>query len=629
MQNKIPFLTAIAAVSMGLFQTNVQALSLKYDDEIVVTAAQTELPRVAVGSAITVITSEDIDKRGTTLVGDLLREVTGLAVNQSGVQGTTTQVRIRGAEGNHTVVLIDGIQVSNPAGSSEFNFGNLTTSNIERIEVLRGAQSALWGSEAIGGVINIITKKATSGFNVQSDIEIGSHASKKAHLSTDYANDLIQLRFSSQINRSNGTNIARTGSEDDGFHNRTYDANIKVTPTDNLAIDLVARHVDSEVETDPQPGNNVADGASNVSYNDQMFYKGKINLDLFNKFWTQEISAESARTYSQSFSSTFSSNSTGKRENFAYKSSFNYELALLNSNHSSSFLYEYEDETGRGTFLGGGTEVGFITKSYALEHNASFSEQFFITAGYRHDNNTFFDDADTFRVAGSYIYDKTNTRPHFSFGTAVKNPTISELFGNFPSSNFVGNANLTPEKSKGWDFGIEQSLFEDALIIDVTYFRNLIEDLIQVTNSFSANRTVANANGTNSIYGIETSLRTNLNYGISLLANYTYTNAKNATGTQLARRARHIGSVNINYSFLNDKANINLGLLFNGKQRESFPAGEINSSYALVNLNASYQPNENLKFYSRVENLLDKEYEEVFSYRGNEFGVFAGLKYQY
>lgn len=111
MQNKIPFLTAIAAVSMGLFQTNVQALSLKYDDEIVVTAAQTELPRVAVGSAITVITSEDIDKRGTTLVGDLLREVTGLAVNQSGVQGTTTQVRIRGAEGNHTVVLIDGIQI--------------------------------------------------------------------------------------------------------------------------------------------------------------------------------------------------------------------------------------------------------------------------------------------------------------------------------------------------------------------------------------------------------------------------------------------------------------------------------------------------------------------------------------
>lgn len=620
---------ALAIVSNGVIQINANANSVEYNDEVIVTAAQTELPRFAVGSAISVITSEDIEKRGTTFVTDLLREVPGLAVSQTGVQGTSTQVRIRGAEGNHTVVVIDGVQVSDPASSSEFNFGNLSTANIERIEILRGAQSALWGSEAIGGVINIITRKATSGLNIKSNFEAGSNASKQAHLSADYANDLIKLRLGTQVNRSGGTNIARIGSESDGFHNRTYDANVKITPVEIFAIDLVARHVDSEVETDPQPGNNVADGFFNTTYNDQMFLKGKANLDLFKGLWKQEISAESARTYSQSFSPTFSSNSTGKRENFAYKASLNYELPMLSSSHNTSFLYEYEDETGRGTFLGGGNEVGFVTKSYAFEHSLNLLDQFFVTAGYRHDNNTFFDDANTFRVAGSYIYEKTNTRPHFSFGTAVKNPTISELFGNFPASNFVGNPNLTPEKSKGWDIGIEQSLFKDSVIFDITYFRNLIDDQIQVTNGFTANRTVTNALGTNSIYGIETSLQVNFKNGLSALLNYTYTNAEDSNGTQLVRRAPHIGSVNLNYSFLNSKANINLGVLFNGKQRDSFPAGSVNSSYALVNLNASYQPTNNLQIYSRIENLLDKEYEEVFSYRGSELGVFAGVKFEY
>lgn len=627
MQNKIIFSTAIAIAGIGLFQTNAYALSLKYDDEVVVTAAQTVLPRVAVGSAITVITSEDIEKRGTTLVSDLLREVPGLAVSQNGTKGTLTQIRIRGAESNHTVVLIDGVEVIDPGGfSAEYNFGNLTTANIERIEVLRGAQSALWGSEAIGGVINIITKKAASGFNIQSDLEIGSQASKKVYLAADYANEFIQLRLSSQVNRSNGTNIARTGSEEDGFHNRTYDANLKITPTENLVIDFNARHVDSEVETDPESSGIVVDNI-NTTNNDQMFLNAKVSLDLFEGFWRQEFASQSARTFSESFSPTFTFNSIGKRESFSYKSNFNYRLPLLDSGHSTSFFLEYEDEKGQGSFLGRGTEVGFVTKSYAFEHNVNFSDKAFITAGFRHDNSTFFDNADTFRITGAYIYEKTNTRPHFSFGTAVKNPTITELFGNFPT--FTGNSNLTPEKSKGWDFGIEQSLFDDSLIVDITYFRNLIKD--QITGS---NNTVRNQDGTNSIYGLETSLTAKFKYGLSLSGSYTYTNTKDSSGTELVRRAKNIASLNINYSFLNDKANINLGVLFNGSQRDTPFLGGTRTpvnlpSYTLINLNGNYRFDNNLQLYGRVENLLDKEYEEIFSYRGPELGVFAGIRYQY
>lgn len=597
--------------------------------EYVVTASLTPVSKPNTGSAITVITAEDIKKRGITYLPDILREVPGLAVNRSGTFGTQTDIRARGAEANHTLVLIDGIEVNDPALGSSFQFAFLSVANIDRIEVLRGAQSALWGSDAIGAVINIITKKGAGPLEIHAAFQGGSFDTRKSTLGGSYGNDLFNVNLNADVLRTDGTNIARAGNEDDGHHNRTYDLKLGLTPGELFDFNYVRRVVKSETQTDPQPFTStiIVDAEGNQTEIDQVYQKAKASMSLFDGRWGNHFSFQDSKNRTNFVSTVFGASFlNGDKTKYAFQSDLNLKTSsLIDVVHDLSFLTEYEDEKATGSFIGGSTQVGFITKSYVGEYRIGLLERLFISTGIRHDDNDFFDDATTYRVTGAFKITETNSRLHFSYGTGVKNPTISELFGNFPT--FSGNPDLTPESSRGWDVGIEQDLFDGRLNIDITYFKNLITD--QITGF---NQTVRNSNGTNKIQGMELSLLVSAFDNLDINAAYTFTDSDDANGFDLVRRAQHIGNVNLNYSFYQGKANMNFGINYNGTQQDNvfppFPTPSFRAkldAYTIVNLSGSYKVNHYFSVFGRIENLLDESYEEVFGFTSPGVAGYAGI----
>jgi vitamin B12 transporter len=616
------FLSLLIPIPFHVFSEDIYE-----QDELVVTATLAPVPKNTIGSAITVITADEIEKRGNTFLSDILREVPGFAVNRSGTFGTLTQVRVRGAEANHTLVLIDGVEVNNPASSSEFNFGFLSSSNIERIEIIRGAQSALWGSDAIGAVINIITKKGQGPLSLKANFEGGSFATEHSELGMSYGNNFFNINLNADIIKTDGTNIARTGTEKDGFHGRTYDLKLGLNPFENFEVNIIARKVNSEIQTDASSNGFAVDGKGTDNTEiEQDFRKANVKISLLDDRWINQFNIESTKSNSIFNSSNFATSfSNGKKVKYSYQSNFNFDTSsYMNATHNFSILFDYEDDTARGSFVGGKTEVGFESKSYATEYQLGLNEQLFLTAGIRFDGNDFFDNATTYRFTGAFIIPETNSRLHLSYGTGVKNPTISELFGNFAA--FKGNPNLKSESSKGWDVGVEQNLFEDKLNVDVTYFKNLITDQISGNNS-----TAVNSNGTNQIYGLELFSKLLLTDDFDINASYTYTRGDTATGIELTRRPMHIANLNMNHSFLRKKANLNLGVNYNGNQEDDvFVTGLSRvrlSSYVLVNLSGRYKLNKFVSFKGRIENLLDESYEEVFGFTSPGIGGYLGINF--
>ncbi len=618
----IIFIIAVSASSPSV-------IAAEKKGEYVVTASLTPVSKTATGSALTVITATDIKKRGSHYLPDILREVPGLAVNRSGTFGTQTDIRARGAEANHTLVLIDGVEANDPALGSTFQFAFLSTANIERIEVLRGAQSALWGSDAMGAVINIITKKGQGPVALNAGFQGGSFTTQKSTLGGSYGNALFNINMHADVLRTEGTNIARTGSEEDGHHNRTYDLKLGFTPGDLFDFSYTRRVAKSETQTDPQPATAtiIVDAEGNQTESDQTYQNARASVSLFNKRWDNHLSFTHAKNRTDFTSSVFGASFlNGDKTKYAFQSDLNFQTnASFDIEHHISFLTEYEDDNATGSFIGGASRVGFITRSYAVEYRLALLERLFIATGIRYDDNDFFVNETTYRITGAFK-PTTDFRLHGSYGTGVKNPSISELFGNFPT--FMGNPELTPESVRGWDIGVEQYLFDDRLNIDITYFRNLIAD--QITGS---NQTVTNRRGTNKIQGLELSLSFSPFNNLDINAAYTYTDSKDANNLDLIRRPAHIGNINLNYSFYADRANVNVGVSYNGTQQDNvyppFPTPAFQTtldSFTVVNLSGSYKWNHQLAFFGRIENILDASYEEVYGFTAPRLGVYAGIE---
>ncbi len=583
--------------------------------DYIVVASLSPVDRTEAGAVVTVITADDIKRRGTTFLADILREVPGLAFQRSGSFGTKTSIRIRGAEANHTLVFIDGIEANNPA-LSEFEFEFLTADNIERVEILRGAQSALWGSDAIGGVINIITKKGAGPLAVNADLQGGSFDTGKTSLNVAWGNSLIDINLHAGILRTDGINIARDGDEEDGHRNRTYDLKLGFTPNNTVALSYVHRIVKAKTETDPQPSVVVVDEAGNRTDVDQVYQQARARLALFDGRWVNHVSFENTR-YRSDFTRPRrdDSFSNGDKRKYTWKSDFG-SWNLWNSVNDFSFLYEYEKDVAKGRSLRNGDEVSYITRSYAGEYRVALLKRLFISVSARHDDSSdIFDDATTYRITTAFKPPAGKIRWHVAYGTGVKNPTLTELFGTF--ATFTGNPDLRPESSKGWDVGLERSFFDGRLKADLTYFRNRITDLIY---GFG---TVTNLEGTNRIDGLELTFSLSPLQHLDIKGAYTFMRADDADDQELLRRPKHIASLNLNYAFYDDRANLNMAINYHGRQRDIFRTTL--SAYTLINLTASYQLNEHVRFFGRIDNLLDEAYEDIYSYTAPGIGAFAGI----
>jgi len=603
---------------------------------IVVSASHVPLPIQHSGSAITVLNATDLQQRQVRLVSDVLRDIPGLAVNRTGNVGALTQVRIRGAEANHTLVIIDGIEMNNPSGGSEYDFANLLAADVERIEVLRGPQSALYGSDAIGGVINIITKQATSAWQTQASIEgqsthtyqINSQISANYQQKTQFSLALSQLKISG-ISAAE----ARNGNDEiDPYQNLSLQGKVSFRPIKILEIGVAARFVNADIANDGFAGGIGAIDANNTRESRQRYRRAFAKLTLLNNLpdwhWTHVFSTTHTADNSDNLTdNVLNSQFDGSKLKTAYQTNVTFDTT--DQRHGLTLLIERERDAVTTSSAFANLDRSVKTLSYATEYRLNIWDQWFFSASLRRDDNdALFPDQTTYRVTHNYLWSSTATRLHASLGTGVKNPSLFELFGF--SNNFTGNPNLKPEQSRGWDVGVEQTWFQDTLVADVTYFKNRIDNLITGSGNSAINLT-----DRHQIDGIEMSLQWQLSEQFALNSGYTRSTGKDVDGNELVRRPKHIASAHINYRFFafGRASQVNLGLRYHGSQNdvafdENFSRSIVRlDDYTLVNLAASYQLKRYLNVFARVENLLDQQYQEVYTYGTPGITAMAGFRF--
>lgn len=605
--------------------------------EVVVTANRVETPLEQIGSTMTVITREQLQNNQDRFVSEALRQVPGVSVSRSGVTGSITQVRIRGAQANQTLVLIDGIEANDPAFGSSFDFANLLTADIERIEVLRGPQSALWGSDAIGGVINIITRKGHGALKGAVRLEGGSFDTYQVGANLGAGSDSYNYYLGATRLDTEGDSIAPNGTENDGYKNTTLSVKGGKNLTDNFSINLIGYYTSASSESDPQDFNGRIIDGDQVGDVEQFYGRAQAKLTLFEGAWEHILGSAMTDTDNDFLTDGIKTNAIkGRKIKYSYQTSLYFDTTkFAQAYHTLTFAVEREEEDfkqrGETPDAPQNQDQEMTNTSFIGEYRIGLLDQLFLTAAVRYDDNNRFKNETTYRLTGAYIHPTRQTRIHSSYGTGVKNPSFTELFGFFPK-NFVGNPDLGPEKSEGWDIGIEQPLLNGRLSLDVTYFQNNFEDEIIATfDPDTSLNSVENSPGTSHSQGVEISARAQVRPNLYLIGSYTYLSSEDAEGQDQIRHPEHTASLTINYPLLDNRANINLGIDYVGEQKDldfsTFPANRVTlDDYTLVNLNGTYRINDHIQIFGRIENLLDEDYQEVFGYATLGRGFHIGLK---
>jgi vitamin B12 transporter len=610
------------------------------------------VPAASVGNSVTVIARADLQALQVRQVADALRSLPGVSVGRTGAYGNLTQVRIRGAESNHTLVLIDGVE-ANSTTDGEVDFSNLSAEDIERIEVIRGPMSALYGSNAVGGVINIVTRRGQGPLALTLKTEAGSLGTGDVAASLSAGSQWAHFALSMHWRSTDGFNISPFGSEADGMILRSFNFTGGVKLAQGLTLDLTLRHVDKKADRDgfgdPTAVGTLATAKDDPSFlHDRQLLAGlKLKWDTLDNKLTHQIHFKyNSTTISDQdlpapplfpfFFSNF-----GDRTSYGYLGTYRFETPGLfgilgGAKHAVSGLVEKETEV----FIPKG-DLGDLKArerdklALAGEWRISFGDQVFITAGMRHDDNSAFDDFTTWRLAAAWAIKSLGVRPHASIGTAVKFPAMFEQFGKFPGF-FVANPNLKPEQSLGWDAGIEWSLGK-ATMLDVTYFHADLTDKVAESGLNFPAPSLINLPGISTRDGIELALRTR--FAASLMATfaYTYLLAEDSTGLAEVRRPRHAGRADLAYVFAGGLGRANLGIAYNGSMTDSVfvngpfgfpePGGRlVLDAYWLVNASVAYKLQRGVELFGRVENLFDQHYQEVFGYEAAPITAFAGIK---
>ena len=625
---RITFILGAAAAILGAAPERPSA-QVQMLPEVVVTASRIPVPSAAVGSAATVIDGDDIDARQDRTVGEVLREVPGVAVSRSGGAGALTQVRIRGAEANQTLVLIDGIEVNDPSGGSEFDFGDLLAGGIERVEVLRGPQSALWGSDAIGGVVNVVTRRGRGAPEISAEAEAGSFGTARGAASFRAGGDRYHAAVHAAGLRTDGISAAsekRGNGERDGHRNRTVHVKAGVSPTPNASLDLVGRWTDAEVETDGFVfGVGLADTDERTSAV-RRYHRGSVTLSTLDGRWTHEAGAgltDSRRKYFKDGAAT--SVFEGEKRKFDYQT--NLRFGAGGAEHALTLAAEREEES----MFSASVDRDISHTGYAAEYRLDLLDSIHLSVAGRRDDTALFDDTDTYRVTVAYEHRPSGTRLHASRGEGVKNPTIFELFGSIPSSfgSFRGNPDLSPETAAGWDAGIEQSLPGGEAILDVTYFETDVENLIEFHTLPDFSSTVVNRPGASRTYGVEFAGTWRAAADLTLSGAYTWSVGRDANGKELVRRPKHVASLNADYAFdVRDRpGRVNVGVDFHGERTDTdYPATVRLGSFTLLKIVAGWRIRPGVEIYARGENLLDREYEEVLGYGAPGRAIHGGVR---
>jgi vitamin B12 transporter len=601
----------------------------------------------AAGTAVSVLTRQDLEQQQIRHAADALRSLPGVYVSRSGGVGHETVVRLRGAESNHTLVLIDGVEV-NQGASGLFDFSNLTTEDIERIEVLRGPQSGLYGSNAVAGVINIITRSGEGPLKLTAIAEGGSFSSNAFGAQLSGGSRQFHGFLSAQRRKTNGFNLSPEGTEDDGSQITTLSGSVGFRPFEGLLIKGSLRQSTNEGERD---GFDAFINNRNVSSDDLSSFQTRVRLgqvgailETFDKAWLHEVRASYAETDTLDedrgfFPRTF--NGIDERRTWSYKTTLHLQSAALPGvRHTVTGLVEDQ----RQTFEQPSDSAFTFEKnrlSFAGELKGEYFDTVSLTGAVRHDDNDTFENFTSWRLAGALRIPTTGIKLHASVGTGVKDPSFGELFGQF--SRFTPNPFLQPETSFGWDIGVEVTALQGRAVFDVTYFDSTLED--EISEQFTFNPATGffdivsvNLDGESQRKGVEVSARVLVFTGLTVGGSYTYLDATDPLGQEEVRRAPHTGRVDVNYGFADGRGNLNFAAHYNGRMLDNVfdlgvpPFGAVIplalDDYWLATVAGSYEVAPGLKLFGRLENAFDTDYNEIFGRETAGLAAYAGIKIQ-
>ena len=599
-------------------------------DPVVVSATKTPISLRRVTSAVEVLTEQDLTERNIKTLVEVLRLSPGLAVFQNGGPGGQANVRIRGGNARQTLVLIDGAIV-NSATTGAFNFAHLTVDNVEKIEIVRGAQSTLWGADAMGGVVNITTKRGRGPLKAGGFFEYGSFNTLRegGHVSGGKG----PVDFSLTLSRWDTTGISqsnyrRGASERDAYRNWQASSRIGVALPSDGRLDVNFRWWNSSLNIDNSFGPSDVIKARNDS--EQFIFSGTYRQPLTD-WWTHVLTLSRSQEALLNVHGIRQRNvTTGTWEVFSRDPNTIRVLAnriesqqdfRLNQYVTLTMGYQFREQTGKNDSSSPSSFSEKIVSSHAgfSQVQLSLFDRFFATAGVRHDGYNTFGDATTYRVTGGYLVKETNTKLRGSYATGFRAPTVNELF--WPG---FGNPTLQPERSQSFDLGVDQFVFDDGVKISVGYFWNRYRDLIV---SPPPNYLIGNVHSAKSQgweVGIDLLLARDQPWmkRLELKGHYTMTLTRNlVTGIRLRPWPVDQAGLSVRYQPI-DPLSMTLDFRFVGERPDPQRLG----SFDVLNLAVTYDVSERIEAYVRVDNLLDEEYEEILFYGTPGRSIFGGIR---
>ena len=636
-------LTANAASAQQIVASDDPQTEAALLGDVIVTANRSVQAADRVGESVTVLTTKQIEASQAVGVVDLLVRTPGVSLSRNGGLGSATSLRIRGAETDQTVVIIDGVKLNDPSATGGgYNFGNLLTGDIARIEILRGAQSTLWGSQAIGGVVNLITAEPTRPLEASLTAEAGSRGTSYLRGGIGGASDRIDWRVAASHYQTDGFSTFARGNEKDGYENTGLSGRLNIRLNDDVSLDLRSVYSDGRVDFDgfPAPLYAFGDTREYGTTKDLVAYAG-VSIDLFDDRLKNRIAYAYTRTDRQNFdptqaAATLTFDSRGENRRYEYQG-----VLDLTQGWVATFGAEHEDSE----FVAAPSTASVGIDGAYVQVQGEVIDGLTLTGGVRRDEHDTFGGRTLGQAAAAWSLNDGATMLRASFGQGFKAPSLYQLYSDY------GNTGLAPEEADSWDAGIEQHLFDKRLMVSATYFARDTTNQIDFA-SCAGTETISSAPLCFVPASIESAApRRRFGYydniahtkanGVELAAaayvgpvevqaNYTYTDATNESagannGRSLARRPQDTANLSATYVWP-FRLSTTVAVQYAGESFDNASNSVRLAPYTLVDLRASYPVNDTVEVYARIENVGDEDYATTSDYGVAGRGAFLGVR---
>jgi vitamin B12 transporter len=599
------------------------------DQTIVVTGAREPEKKADVPVSATIFDRSLIDDLALPMTADLLRLSPGVSVSQSGPRGTLTQIRIRGAEANHSLLFIDGIRFNDPASGNEPRFEMLANDALSRVEIVRGPQSALWGSEALGGVIALESADPSAVRGLSALGEYGSLESTRAAAQGAFAAGPVDLAASAGWVHSEGVDSCGCHGDRDGFDNRSASLKAVAKPLPSLELGVVGHWIESS---------SAFDGTDPITFlraDTQDNSRNRIGAGRFwgaftSGGWSFKADASWLGSTNRNFLGASPLNRTsGERFTTSGQLSrtFGGQELIAAVDHQTERFHARDQEFFGAT----NQDRGRVNTALVGEWRSRWASFLSTDVAVRRDWFSAFADATTVRAA-AIVQPASGWRLHAAYGEGIAQPTFFDLYGFFPGS-FRGNPGLKPERSKGWEAGLRWERGKGA--IGVTGFSNrLQEEIVETFDPVTFLAGAANANGTSRRSGVEVEAEYRRSRALSLGVNYTYLHAtqQQVAGTAAVRevrRPRHTANIYAAGEAGRLKWGVS-GAYVGGRTDDDFdffPARTVTlHPYLLTSAQAGWRLRRGLEAYVRAENAFDAHYQDVIGFHTPGRTIYAGFR---